>query len=278
MSSYSAEIKQARQVDDVVYFEITLTLIDMQQNKREWTVLRRYSQFDVLRSQLENDLGIKAHNFPRKHYFRESSNEGVVLERQVVLDHWDDSPELTGAMAMVEQVELAAFVSTVVLKHLDHRHAADFIELELHKDTMPARPGPGHTRVATAEDRKTTLPSPAGRLLDRDKPTEKIDAQRATMPPRIPGHGKFSNPSDTYGAPAELEEQMVNQVRLAEAEKQCKIMAAKIETLQQELEHARNETQVSQPAALTTAAPELPVAAAVLLGAVNLLCALHSLK
>jgi len=83
MSSYSAEIKQARQVDDVVFFEISLTLIDMQQNKREWTVLRRYSQFDALRSQLEKDLGIKAHNFPRKHYFRESSNEGIILERQV---------------------------------------------------------------------------------------------------------------------------------------------------------------------------------------------------
>ena len=67
MSSYSAEIKQARQVDDVVFFEITLTLIDMQQNKREWTVLRRYSQFDALRSQLEKDLGIKVPKHPGLH-------------------------------------------------------------------------------------------------------------------------------------------------------------------------------------------------------------------
>merc|ERR1712166_496454 len=243
MSSYSAEIKQARQVDDVVFFEISLTLIDMQQNKREWTVLRRYSQFDALRSQLQKDLGIKAHNFPRKHYFRESSNEGIILERQV---------------------ELAAFVSTVVLKHLNHQHSADFIELELHKDTMPARPGPG----PNAEDRKTTLPRPAGRLDCQDELTDKLEvhAQRANMPPRIPG--KSSNPADLeslgqYGASAESEEQ-------------CKVMAAQIEALQQELAQA----QMSQPAAPTapTTVPELPVAAAVVLGAVNLMCALHNLK
>merc|ERR1711865_104460 len=227
MSSYSAEIKQARQVDDVVFFEISLTLIDMQQNKREWTVLRRYSQFDALRSQLEKDLGIKAHNFPRKHYFRESSNEGIILERQV---------------------ELAAFVSTVVLKHLNHQHSADFIELELHKDTMPARPGPG----PNAEDRKTTLPSPAGRLDCQDELTDKLEvhAQGANMPPRIPG--KSSNPADLeslgqYGASAESEEQMVNQLKLTEAEEQCKVMAAQIEALQQELAQA----QMSQPAAPT---------------------------
>merc|ERR1712166_1010528 len=223
MSSYSAEIKQARQVDDVVFFEISLTLIDMQQNKREWTVLRRYSQFDALRSQLQKDLGIKAHNFPRKHYFRESSNEGIILERQV---------------------ELAAFVSTVVLKHLNHQHSADFIELELHKDTMPARPGPG----PNAEDRKTTLPSPAGRLDCQDE--LEVHAQRANMPPRIPG--KSSNPADLeslgqYGASAESEEQMVNQLKLTEAEEQCKVMAAQIEALQQELAQA----QMSQPAAPT---------------------------
>merc|ERR1712166_1386141 len=256
MSSYSAEIKQARQVDDVVFFEISLTLIDMQQNKREWTVLRRYSQFDALRSQLQKDLGIKAHNFPSEAYFRESSNEGIILERQV---------------------ELAAFVSTVVLKHLNHQHSADFIELELHKDTMPARPGPG----PNAEDRKTTLPSPAGRLDCQDELTDKLEvhAQRANMPPRIPG--KSSNPADLeslgqYGASAESEEQMVNQLKLTEAEEQCKVMAAQIEALQQELAQA----QMSQPAAPTapTTVPELPVAAAVVLGAVNLMCALHNLK
>jgi len=99
------------------------------------------------------------------------------------------------------------------------------------------------------------------------------------MPPRIPG--KSSNPADLeslgqYGASAESEEQMVNQLKLTEAEEQCKVMAAQIEALQQELAQA----QMSQPAAPTapTTVPELPVAAAVVLGAVNLMCALHNLK
>lgn len=125
LSSMSASIPTVSTGDDgAVYYHINVRL-----PLRSLTVLRRYSDFDVLVSHLCKDLGIDARDFPhalpakRLGWFRQAD---IVLQRKV---------------------DLAAFVNAVIRDRelQNHPLVRDFLELpvnfkftqDAHADTLP---------------------------------------------------------------------------------------------------------------------------------------------
>ena len=90
--------------DDVVWFDIEVTSISGLRCKLV-RVSRRYSEFDSLRSQLEED-GITVTDFPRKHLF---NTDAVIAERKV---------------------ELSDFIKCCVLPNLSNPACRAFLELD----------------------------------------------------------------------------------------------------------------------------------------------------